>query len=113
MIVCLGVSNISLDHAMRESLMAAVEEMALSSKTQHSFKSDTGEGQVRKVSDFVSFFGEGGPCFAAEVDTDRGTGKASFIVPQRYIDAVAAGAKFDGGFSLELDPKQSRRAQWN
>ncbi len=105
-------STISLDQKMRTALQEAAVKAALEGVDKLSLKTASIEGVVRKEKEYLAFMGDGGPLFSAEIETDRGRGRASFILTDRYLRDRASGVNRET-FSFELNEDRAAKASWN
>ena len=112
-LACLMVSGVYLDESLRSTLKEAALTVLRDGKEKLSFKTDDGEGIVRKERDYMPFLGDGGPLFSADVETDRGKGKIVFILPERYLNLLNAGARFGEGVWLDSKPQRAANGRWN
>jgi len=110
LISCLMLNGVSLDNEMRNALVVAALSLARDNKKSIRIKANSCEGVVRKFRDFIPFMGQGGPGFYAEIETNRGMGKVSFLIPEW---AIQEGIDFDEHEWIEFDPSKEARAQWN
>ena len=109
MITCIGTSNISLTNEVRWALEEEAVAMIRSGTDSVSFRAGMAEGRIRKERDHVSFVNDGGPLFSAEVETELGTGKVRFIIPERYLRALDGGWKsVKPGRSENLDRRAAK-----
>jgi hypothetical protein len=83
---CLMHSGMPLTGQMREALLQGAKHIARESKSQARISEPNFEGYVETNLQVVSFGSIAGVKFTAKLDTEKGTTKVEFVVPEFELD---------------------------
>jgi len=82
---CLMVSGVPLTSEVREALYQAAKRIARKSESWGRIQDESCEGRVQTDYSHVLLASASGIKFTAEVDSERGSTKAAFIIPEEVF----------------------------